>query len=187
MNTISVLEVPAVPPRLAEENRERFEVIDGKKVEMPPMSAYAGIIASRLTGSINAFARPRKLGEAVTDVLFQLPAPIGRNRRPDVAYVSVQRWPRGRPVPPNDNAWEVVPDLGVEVVSPTDFAEELLEKITEYFWAGVRLVWVIYPLRRTVHVYESFERIRGLSENGELEAGDVLPGFRLALSELFEA
>jgi Uma2 family endonuclease len=186
MSTVSIFEPPVLPIRQAEENEERYEIIDGKKVEMPPMSAYAGLIASRLVSSINGFAKPRKLGEAVTDVLFQLPTLIGRNRRPDVAYVSGDRWPRGRPLPPKDNAWEVVPDLGVEVVSPTDFTEELLEKIEEYFRAGVRLVWVVYPLRRTVHVYESLERIRGMNENAELEGGDVLPGFRLPLRELFE-
>lgn len=187
MSTLSILDAPIIPPLLAEENKERYEIIDGQTVEMPPMSAYAGLIASRLVSSINGFAKPRKLGEAVTDVLFQLPLPIGRNRRPDVAFVSAQRWPRGRTFPPKDNAWEVVPDLGIEVVSPTDFAEELLEKIDEYFRAGVRIVWVVYPLRRTIHVYESMERIRGMSENAELEGGDVLPGFRLPLSELFES
>jgi Uma2 family endonuclease len=187
MATASMLEAPGTPIRLAEENGELFEIIDGKKVELPPMSAYAGIIASRLSSSINAFAKPRKLGEAVTDVLFQLPPPNGRNRRPDVAFVSTDRWPRGRSIPPADNAWDVVPDLGIEVVSPTDFAEELLEKIEEYFRAGVRLVWVIYPVRRTVHIYESLEQFRGLRAGAELDGGEVLPGFRLSLNELFES
>jgi Uma2 family endonuclease len=186
MSTASIFQPPVPPTRLAEENEEFYEIIDGKKVEMPPMSVYAGVIASRLSGAINGYAKPRKLGEAVTEVLFQLPTLVGRNRRPDVAYVSADRWPRGRPIPPKDNAWEVVPDLGIEVVSPSDFAEELLEKIEEYFRAGVRLVWVVYPLRRAVHVYESLDRIRGLRENSELEGDDVLPGFRLSLSELFE-
>ena len=187
MSNASILEPPVPPIRLAEENDEHYEIIDGKRVELPPMSVLAGVIASRLCGAINQFARPRKLGEAVTEVLFQLPAPIGRNRRPDVAFVSSDRWPRGRPIPSTDNAWDVIFDLGVEVVSPSDFSEEQLEKIEEYFRAGTRLVWVVYPLRRMVHVYESLERIRGLKENAELDGGDVLPGFRLALSELFEA
>jgi Uma2 family endonuclease len=73
----------------------------------------------------------------------------------------------------------------VEVVSPTDVAEQLQEKIAEYFQAGVLLVWVVYPQRQQVHVYESLSNIRGLSRTAELDGGVVLPGFRLPLSELF--
>src|SRR5207249_957331 len=108
-----------------------------------------------------------------------------RNRRPDVAFVTYERWPMNRPIPLTDNAWDVVPDLAVEVSSRHDLAEELVQKLTEYFQAGVRLVWVIYPKQRLVYVYESPTQVRGLTQSDELDGGTVLPGFRLPLANLF--
>ena len=119
------------------------------------------------------------------EMLFHLPEPLDRNRRPDVAYVSPDRWPRDRALPEEANAWDVVPNLAVEVVSPNDMAEDLQEKIAEYFQAGVQLVWVIYPRRGLVHAYESLTQIRCLTRGDELNGGVVLPGFRLQLRQLF--
>ena len=179
--TSAVLEAPVTAP----DDRERYEIIDGQRVEIPPMSAFASRIASRLVVRINMFALQHNLGEAVTDTLFVLPLPKSRNRRPDGAIVSHHRWPKGQPQRIRDNAWDVVPDLAIEVVSPTDYAEDVMEKVDEYFRAGVALVWVVYPGRRLLHVYESLTRVRGLTANDDLDGGDVLPGFRLPLTDIF--
>jgi Uma2 family endonuclease len=103
-----------------------------------------------------------------------------------VAFVPYARWPRTRPVP-DTNAWDVLPDLCVEVVSPTDAAEELRDKITEYFQSGVRLVWVVYPRHQVVDVYDGPTRVRILTRADALDGGPVLPGFQLPLAELFPA
>ncbi len=59
-------------------------------------------------------------------------------------------------------------------------------KVQEYFQAGVRLVWVVYPTQALVHVYESFTGpIRVLTRQDDLDGGAVLPGFRLPLKEIF--
>jgi Uma2 family endonuclease len=79
-----------------------------------------------------------------------------------------------------------VPEIAAEVISNNHLAEDVLEKIEEYFAAGVQLVWVIYPRRQRVHVFESPLRIRGLALTDELDGGAVLPGFRLPVSALFE-
>ena len=149
------------------------------------MSAFASRIAFEIASEINGFAKANGLGQATTDTLFKLPLPRERNRRPDAAFVSYRRWPKGKPLPYRDNAWDVVPDFALEVVSPTDFAEALLEKIGEYFRAGVSLVWVVYPGSRFVHVYESLTRVRGVTAADELDGGTVLPGFRLPVAGLF--
>ncbi len=78
-----------------------------------------------------------------------------------------------------------MPDLAVEVVSPTDTAGKLLGKVREYFQAGVRLVWIVYPVQRCIHVYEAWNRIRVVTETDELDGGEVLPGFRRSLDRLF--
>jgi Uma2 family endonuclease len=150
------------------------------------MSALAAIIGSLLVSKLNAFAEGRDLGIAVSEVLFRLPLNVNRNRRPDGAFVSYQRWPKGRPIPESDNAWDVVPNLAIEVVSPTDFAEELLEKMEEYFRAGVDLVWVVYPRRQIVVVHHLFTQVQVLTRNDELSGGKVMPGFHLPLASLFQ-
>ncbi len=60
-----------------------------------------------------------------------------------------------------------------------------MEKVAEYFVAGVTVVWVIYPKCQQVHVYESLTDVRGLTRADDLDGGTVLPGFRLPLTELF--
>jgi Uma2 family endonuclease len=86
---------------------------------------------------------------------------------------------RGNPMP-------VVPDLAVEVASPTNDAEELLAKVFEYLRAGSRLVWRIYPRFRQIYAYTSVTGApRVFSEADSLEGGDVLPGFSFPMAELF--
>jgi Uma2 family endonuclease len=185
MTSTTLLEpAPTVAPSVPEAD-VLYEIIDGQIVEIPPRSAYAAIIGSLLVSYLNNFARAHHLGVAVSEVLFHLDLPVDRNRRPDGAFVSFKRWPRNQPLPEKENAWNVVPDLAIEVISPSDFADELLEKVVEYFQAGVQLVWLVYPRQRTVHVYESFTQIRALTRTDELEGSTVLPDFRLPLTELF--
>ena len=150
------------------------------------MGVFAVWTASRLARFLGNFAE-ENLGRAITEALFHLPAPINRDRRPDVALVSYERWAKDRPLPATANAWDVVPNLAIEVVSPTDSVEELEQKIAEYFRAGVQLVWVVHPTRSKVHVYQSPTQITVLSKNDVLDAGTVVPGFKLALAELFTA
>jgi len=76
-------------------------------------------------------------------------------------------------------------DLAVEVVSPTDRAEDVMEKVLEYFQAGVELVWIIYPRLQLVYVYESLIKVRGLTAADTLDGGNVLPGFRTPVAALF--
>jgi Uma2 family endonuclease len=162
-----------------------YEIVDGQRVELPPMSVYANLVASILFGELAVFCSAHPIGRPFAEMLFRLPLNGSRNRRPDVAFVSFERWPKNRPIPPLDNAWEVVADLAVEVISPHDLADEIIQKLTEYFQAGVQLVWIIYPQQRLVYVYESPTRVRGLSQADDLDGGAVLPGFRVPLANLF--
>jgi Uma2 family endonuclease len=186
-----LLDYPDAAVRPEEEplDDDSYEIVDGQRIEVAPMSAYAGKIASRLVRKLGAVADDQQLGEVVGEVLFRLPLTqdSGRNRKPDVAFVSSRRWPPDRPQPIGDNAWDVVPDLAVEVVSPTDPFEDVMDKVIEYFQAGVRLVWVVLPKHRRVLVYESADRLRQLTISDALDGGDVLPGFRLPLDRLFDA
>ena len=87
---------------------------------------------------------------------------------------------------PRTDAWEVVPNLAVEVVSASNSAEEILGKIREYFQVGVELVWVVYPTEEQIYVYESPTQLRILKKDQELAGGNVLPGFCLPIAVLFD-
>ncbi len=161
-----------------------YEIVDGRYEELPPMSMQAVVVVSRLSRKLGVYAEQKQLGEVVCEMLFGFTPKARRKYRPDVAFVSYKRWPKNKPSRTTD-PWPVVPDLMVEVVSPNDVAEGLQEKVKEYLGAGVSLVWLVYPQLGWIVVYESLYRMRGFTMSDELEAEPVLPGFRLAMSELF--
>jgi Uma2 family endonuclease len=173
--------VLAPPP----EDDRLYEVVNGQRVEMPPMSAYEVGVISNLVTQLQVFARQQQVGRAVAEMLFALTPPGGLQRRPDVAFVSFQTWPRDQRIP-RTNAWAVVPDLAVEVVSPTNFAEEVVTRVLEYFQAGTRQVWVVYPGPQQVYVYRSPTEIRVFTRPEQIEGEPVLPGLRLPVATLFE-
>jgi Uma2 family endonuclease len=163
-----------------------FEIVNGEQREIPHMGALAGTVASLLAHYLNLVGLSQKLGFAVVEVLFRLRAGHP-SRRPDVAFVTYARW-QAATIPTTDPPeWEVVPDLAVEVVSPSNTAEEIADKIDDYFAAGVQRVWVIYPRQRWVYVYESPTQVRILRGTDELEGDPVLPGFRMSVADLFAA
>ena len=162
-----------------------YEVVDGERVEGLAMSTYASLVTNRLARKLILFTEGRGLGEAVFEILFRLPLEVERQRRPDLAFISAARWPDDQSVSYNGNAWKIAPDLAIEVVSPTDRAEELAEKIGEYFAAGVIQVWVVYPLLKSIQVHESAALARSYYETEILTGGTILPGFQLTVGSIF--
>ncbi len=162
-----------------------YEIIDGQRVELPPMSILANRVASLLHIQMGQFVVGNRLGEALMETLIRLPLPADRNRRPDLAFVSAQRIAQAPAQPGSDNAWDIVPELMVEVVSPHDLAEEIMERLEEYWAAGTQLVWVVYPTQRLVCVHESPRQVRMLGATDELTGGSVLPGLRIPIASLF--
>jgi Uma2 family endonuclease len=80
----------------------------------------------------------------------------------------------------------VVPDWMVEIISPSNSAGEVIDKVDEYFRAGSRLVWVIYPHAQRVYVYTSPTEVTVYEGREELSADPVLPSLRLTAHALFE-
>jgi len=162
-----------------------YEVVDEQVVELGPMGADEIWLATVLVVHLTNFVRQHQLGRAVQEMLFDFTAMIQRKRRQDVAFVSYERWPRQRPVP-HAEAWEVVPNLVVEVISPLDKGDDILGKVAEYLQIGVECVWVIFTSQEQVYIYESPTRVRILTRADELYGEPVLPHFRLPLATLFE-
>jgi Uma2 family endonuclease len=102
-----------------------YEIVNGQRVDLPPMSAYATWLASRLRGRLWPYAEDKGLGTFVTEMLFVLDAEHNLRRRPGVAFVSTARWPLDRALPETGD-WDVVPDLAVEVISSNDVFKDVL-------------------------------------------------------------
>src|SRR5439155_10375899 len=111
--------------------------------------------------------------------IFQNPDTV---RAPDAAFVSAARVPSGEP-PKGYEA--IAPDLVVEVLSPGDSRREIEEKTQDWLEAGVRVVWNADPHRRTVVEHRAGGQTRILTGDDQLEADDVLPGFRCRVGDLF--
>jgi Uma2 family endonuclease len=161
-----------------------YEVIDGIIVEKPPMGAYEMSLAFRFGIRLSNFVDPLRIGQACVEMLFDFQPIIDRQRKPDAAFVSAERWPVDRPVP-RKAAWRVVPDLAVEVISPSNLAGEMAAKVAEYFLVGVSRVWVVYPESGQIYAYDSADSVRIVSRGQVLTDDAILPGFRLDLDEFF--
>jgi Uma2 family endonuclease len=159
-----------------------YEVVNGVSVEKS-MGLVENEIANILVGFLRPFCREHQLGRAVMETLFEIPH-SGNDRKPDVAFVSFQRWPADRPLP-RVNAWPVAPDLAVEVISPTGKAFDVIQKVQEYFTGGVRQVWHVYSHIEQVFIFDSPTQVRVLTRADELTAEPVVPGFRMPMDDLF--
>ena len=165
------------------EDNLRYELMKGELITISPAGFRHGEIASKLDRVLGIFVEDNNLGTVViAEAGFRLETDPDTVRVPDVAFVAQERLSEGdRP----DGFWSGPPDLAVEVVSPNDSADEVQTKVTEYLAADTRLVWVLHPKTCTVTVYQSLDEVRVLTEDGTLEGGELLPGFSVAVRDLF--
>jgi Uma2 family endonuclease len=157
------------------------ELVEGTLVEKP-VGLEESFLAASLITIINNFVIPRNVGYVTGEAgFYELPG--GTVRGPDVSYTSWDRLvDRRRPTDPIPLD---VPNLVVEVLSPSNTQREMELKRQEYFGGGVQLVWEIDPRQRTVRVYTALDKFLDLSPTDTLVGDPVLPGFILPLAELF--
>ncbi len=185
MSEAATIPETAAPPSASSVEESLYEVVNGLILEKPLMGAREALIATALASYLFAWRSTSHLGRIANEALFFIDPAAKLKRRPDVAYVSYERWPRQTPVRAAE-AWDVVPDLAIEINSPSNSGDEVQGKIQEYFRAGVRQVWVVYPITRLIYVYSSPTTVQILQPGDDLDGGPVLPGFRVAVSSLFE-
>ena len=163
--------------RQPENADKRLEFIGGEVVEVVTNN-YASKIAARLLIEIGIFLKGKDLGDVTgADGGYRV---SGERYIPDVAFISRRK----QPTPSHETYNPNPPDLAVEVVSPTDLPRDITDKVANYLAAGC-LVWVIYPEKRQAKVYEPGQPVQTIAEDGALDGGNVLPGLRLALKEIF--
>jgi Uma2 family endonuclease len=160
------------------------ELVRGELCVTPAPGAPHGMIATNLTFLLSAHVREFKVGWVFADSvgyqLVDLPRTV---RRPDVSFVRADRLPAEGVGP---GFLKLAPDLVVEVISPSETASELEEKLDDYRACGTQLIWVVDPMQRTVMIVASDAPPRWVREGERLDGGGVLPGFSCAVAELFE-
>jgi len=164
------------------DTEDRYELLHGELSRMNPPGARHGDISAALTERLRRHVREHDLGRIFAEIGFLLARNPDHVRAPDVAFISKERLgPEGVPI----TYWPGPPDLCVEVVSPGDTYAYVQEKACDWIRYGTRLVVVVEPDRRRVVVHRSDKDVQILSEEDALDGGDVVPGFRLAIHELF--
>ncbi len=174
--TYTVDEFMALP-----DNGKRYELVDGKLVEMSGPSFEHGDVILRLSGYLFNYQTNNAVGKAVSGATFELNPKNGPV--PDIAFVSAGRLPTGLD---RRKAFPGPPDLAVEVMSPSDKWKDVVDKVRRYLQAGVKLVWIIDPFDQNVYVYNLNQQKKVLYIQDELDGEDVLPGFKLLVKTLFE-
>ena len=162
----------------------RGELIRGELCQTMPVGHEHGKIVVNLTILLGTYVKSRKLGElTASDAGVWLERDPDTVREPDIAYFSAEKIPPGVRI---TGYSEVVPDLVVEVVSPSDGLREVNDKALMWLSYGVRLVWVVNPDARVVEVYRAGRAVSTLTEDDTLDGLDALPGFACAVREVFD-
>ncbi|HEY4690142.1 MAG TPA: Uma2 family endonuclease [Anaerolineae bacterium] len=160
------------------------ELVEGRIVHMSPTGDPHAGYESNFDEYIKTFVRQHKLGKVrVGEVGIYTHRDPDTVRAADVAFISNERYARRKQ---KGGFLDVAPDLVVEIMSPDDRWNDVIQKLREYFSVGVRLVWVAHPETRTVYAYRSMTDVREFGESDALTGDDVLPGFSVLVASLFE-
>lgn len=190
--SLVVTHEPATEPKtvtpadlLDRPDRNRFELVNGTLVERN-VSQLSSLVAGRILTRFSNHCDPGDLAWVFgADAGYRcFPEDPNKVRKPDVSVVLKARLSLDRM---EEGYAPIAPDLAVEVISPHDLAYHVDAKIAEYQGAGVRLVWVVNPILRSVRIHRADGSLSWLQGDAILSGEDVLPGFSCPVSELFPA
>ena len=164
---------------------EKYYLIDGElMIKMAPTELH-GDVAVRLSACLFLFVDEHDLGRVTSEVGFHPPGDRLTALLPDVAFTGKARTAqtaRSSYVP-------YMPDLAVEIISPSQTLAQVRRKAVVYLRHGAALVWLVDPMARSVEVWRRGDdgalASDSVSADGELTGGDILPGFRLPLARIF--
>jgi Uma2 family endonuclease len=151
-----------------------------------PASSAHGAVSARLLAALAQHVYTHDLGTLFTaEAGFLLERDPDTLLCPDIAFVAKERL---RAAGLEARFLEIAPDLAVEVLSPSERPAAVRAKIADYLRLGVRAVWVVDPARRTVRIHSRMGRRTSealLAEDDTLDGGEVVPGCRCRIAELF--
>jgi Uma2 family endonuclease len=180
MSTTSATADPTAPP--IPQAEIDYELVRGEVRPVTPVNYNHRRIIGRLLGRIAPFVEEHGLGDVGPEGGFVLERDPLTLLAPDISFVRKERIP---PPDQREGFPQLAPDLVIEVLSPSNSALEVEERVALYRDAGVRAIWIFNPKRRTVTAHGPDGVARTLGADGFLDGGDVLPGFRLRVGEAF--
>lgn len=162
---------------------DKCEVWRGEVIATSPTKPPHGRVTATMTRILHQFVDEHQLGEVVSgEAGFRVSQDPVCLYAPDVAFVARERLGKVDP----DEFYPFAPDLAVEVLSPSDKYQEMLERIKDYLDGGAQLVWLLDPKLRTVTAYQGLiQNVRVFTVPDNLEAPNLLPGFSCPVSKLF--
>ena len=161
----------------------RGELVRGELRKTMAAGHRQGKIVVSLVTKLGNFVGPRKLGTLVaSDSGVWLERDPDTVREPDVAFTSAEKIPLDAEI---DGYAEVVPDLVVEIISPSDSRRWARDRAQMWLDYGGPLVWIVYPDTRTIDVYRPSAATSTLHEDDSLDGHEVLPGFTCPVSSIF--
>jgi Uma2 family endonuclease len=167
---------------LDNDTHHQYELVQGELRQMSPASFRHGKLEARLVHALLTYLATHPLGDVVTgDTGFMLQSDPLTVRVPDVSFVAAERIPADNP----PTFLPLSPDLVVEIISPSETAKSIAEKVSDYLHAGTRLLWLVYPEQQEVQEYRPDQPFHIYRIDEELDGREVLPGFRYALRDLF--
>lgn len=162
----------------------RAELVRGEVVMMSPAGNQHGRVTFNLALLLGNHVKSHQLGIMYTaETGFLIERDPDTVLAPDIAFICADRAPDAQ-LP---GYVPVAPDLAVEVISPHDRASEVAAKVQLWLHAGCRLVWVVDPQNQSVSAYESGGQVQLLDSQASLSGQDVIPGFAVAVSDVFDA
>jgi Uma2 family endonuclease len=164
--------------QLPQEDGVRYELKDGELVEMANAKAGHEQTKSLILCALVPFVVQHPIGRVYAEASFALSP--SRVYAPDVSFLRIELAAKADP----DHVFQGAPDLAIEVVSESESAADLREKIQDYLDAGSRAVWAFYPKLRVIAVYDK-TGVREYRGDQVLEAPEILPGFQARVTQFF--
>jgi Uma2 family endonuclease len=161
---------------------DHTELINGKVVELSPPGFEHGEIAIEVASRLRNFVCQHKLGRVSVEGGFRLQRSPGIVCSPDVSFVEAARLEGVSTRGFIDGA----PTLAVEIVSPGDLWSEVEDKVRLYLEKGSRAVWIVDPQTRTIEVRTTQAAPRIYRADDTLTGDEILPGFELQITDVFE-
>lgn len=163
------------------EDGNKHELSEGELVVMPPVKSLHTLLALTVLEILRTYLSQHAFGRALPEAGYVLSRDPLTVRQPDVSLLSHERIAATHA----EDYFEGSPELAIEVVSPSDSAQDLGTKVKQYLRFGSKQVWVVYPKSKSVHVFYANGTGRVLGEDETLDGGDLLPGFSGKIAELF--
>jgi Uma2 family endonuclease len=165
---------------LPEQEGVRYELDEGELLMEASPAARHNLVRQRIALKLMIFAESHKLGLVLEEMDFRLGQDTVRN--PDVAFVTTEHL---KNIDLDRSPIDGAPALAVEVISPSNTAQDIAKKTEQYLQAGSRAVWIVHLSLRFVEVH-SKEGIRQVREPELLKEESIIPGFSLSLTYVFD-